>query len=88
MVALIQLLVLLNKSVLITSHTHSAIDNVCLRLLNCGVEFLRLGSENRVHPEIKQRTASVLTEHCTTVKEIQNVYNNAVSVLKINTVCA
>lgn len=97
LVALIHLLVLLNKSVLITCHTHSAVDNVCLRLLNCGVDFLRLGAENKVNPQIKHRTASVLTEHCKTVKEIEQVYNNAVSnfyselimrVKKVTSVCA
>ncbi|GLV38467.1 DNA replication helicase/nuclease 2 [Carabus blaptoides fortunei] len=76
-VALIQLLVQLKKTVLITSHTHSAVDNVCLRLLDCGVDVLRLGSEHRVHPRLKSRTEGALTSHCKTVDELKQVYNTA-----------
>ena len=33
LVALVQLLILLNKTVLITCHTHSAVDNILVKLL-------------------------------------------------------
>lgn len=47
---LIKYLVLnLNKSVLLTSHTHSAVDNVLVKLINMGVEsILRLGTLSKV----------------------------------------
>lgn len=76
LVALIQLLVELDKTVLITSHTNSAVDNVCLRLVDCGVDFLRLGSVTRIHPLLKPYVDSVKTVSCRTVEELETVYNS------------
>ncbi|KAJ8924803.1 hypothetical protein NQ315_000957 [Exocentrus adspersus] len=76
-VALIQLLVELGKSVLITSHTHSAVDNVCLRLVTYGVKVLRLGSETRIHPSLKEYSEYTLTKDCTTPEQFEAVYNSA-----------
>ncbi|KAG8252501.1 Tripartite DNA replication factor [Homalodisca vitripennis] len=50
-VALVQLAVRLGLSVLITSHTHSAVDNVLLKLRGL-VDFLRLGAVHKLHPEL------------------------------------
>ncbi|XP_049819386.1 DNA replication ATP-dependent helicase/nuclease DNA2 isoform X2 [Aethina tumida] len=75
-VALIQLLTELGKSVIITSHTHSAVDNVCLKLLTFGVKFMRLGSASRIHPKLKSYSEHALTKHCTTPEELKAVYNN------------
>ncbi|KAG5878691.1 hypothetical protein JTB14_029759 [Gonioctena quinquepunctata] len=76
-VALIQLLYELDKSVLITSHTHSAVDNVCIKLLNYGIKLLRLGSESKMHSKLKEYSEHNLTKHCTTPKEFEEVYNSA-----------
>ncbi|XP_018569495.1 DNA replication ATP-dependent helicase/nuclease DNA2 [Anoplophora glabripennis] len=76
-VALIQLLVELGKSVLITSHTHSAVDNVCTRLVSYGVKLLRLGSESRIHPSLKDHSEYWLTKDCTTPEQLAEVYNSA-----------
>lgn len=43
-------LVAQGKSVLLTSYTNSAVDNVLLKLLQEGVQFLRLGRAESVHP--------------------------------------
>ena len=53
LVALVQLFLLLNKTVLITCHTHSAVDNILVRLLAKKVKFLRLGSVSRINPALK-----------------------------------
>jgi hypothetical protein len=46
---LIELLCKLGKSILLTSYTHSAVDNILLKLRgNPNVTFLRLGSFGRV----------------------------------------
>lgn len=78
-VSLIQCLIKLNKSVLITSHTHSSVDNVCLKLIDEGVKLLRLGTQNRVHEDLHNYTESVLTSDCSSVEELEKVYNTAVS---------
>lgn len=78
---LIQLLVLMGKSVLITSHTHSAVDNVLLRLQKCDkeIKFIRLGAEKRIHPELRHSSEGVYTSKCTTPDELAAVYNQFVS---------
>lgn len=79
-VALIQLLVELNKSVVITSHTHSAVDNVCLRLMKYGVQdILRLGNSSKIHKNLVGKAESEVTKHCKTPEELEKCYNNAVS---------
>lgn len=55
-VALVRLLVKLGKTVLLTSYTHSAVDNLLLKLLKSeegSSSFLRLGRSGRVHNELK-----------------------------------
>ncbi|EEZ99558.2 DNA replication ATP-dependent helicase/nuclease DNA2-like Protein [Tribolium castaneum] len=74
-VALIQLLIELNKSVLITSHTHSAIDNICIRLQKLNVDFIRLGSESKIDSKLKPNLETTLTEKCTTPEEMNEIYN-------------
>ena len=46
---IIKELVRQGKSVLLTSYTHSAVDNVLLKLVEAGVDFLRLGNTQRVY---------------------------------------
>ncbi|CAG9821751.1 unnamed protein product [Phaedon cochleariae] len=75
-VALIQLLYEMDKSVLITSHTHSAVDNVCIKLLDCGVKLMKLGSESRMHPKLRACSENSLTKHCNTPEELEKVYNS------------
>ncbi|KAJ1510918.1 Tripartite DNA replication factor [Coelomomyces lativittatus] len=58
-------LVRLGKSVLLTSHTHSAVDTVLLKLhvLDPSLPFLRLGSLHRVHPSLHPFTLPSLEIH-------------------------
>lgn len=72
-VALIQLLHELNKSILITSHTHSAVDNVCLKLLNYNISFLRLGSISRIDPRLIPYSEHHLTKLCTRPEDFEKI---------------
>ncbi|XP_028132105.2 DNA replication ATP-dependent helicase/nuclease DNA2 [Diabrotica virgifera virgifera] len=76
-VALIQLLYELGKTVLITSHTNSAVDNVCLKLLEHGVKFIRLGSESKIHKDLHEYSEHSLTKNCSTASDYEAVYNSA-----------
>lgn len=40
-------------SILLTSYTNSAVDNILLKLKLQGVDFVRLGRENAIHPDLK-----------------------------------
>lgn len=85
--ALIRLFILMKKSVLITSHTHSAVDNLLLRLRKCDdqIEFMRLGSTKRIHPDLRDRSEGIFTANCTTPDELTSVYNRFVSHLICST---
>ncbi|XP_060534647.1 DNA replication ATP-dependent helicase/nuclease DNA2 isoform X2 [Cylas formicarius] len=76
-VALIQLLVEMNKTILITSHTHSAVDNVCIKLVKLGINLMRLGRESKVHRSVRHYTESYLTKDCKSPEELDLVYNSA-----------
>ncbi|KAF4458912.1 dna replication atp-dependent helicase dna2 [Fusarium albosuccineum] len=41
------------KSVLLTSHTHTAVDNILLKLKGDKIPVLRLGAPAKVHPEVQ-----------------------------------
>lgn len=51
---LIRLLVKQNKTVLLTSYTHSAVDNILQKIKDDGIGIVRLGSKSRIHPDIKR----------------------------------
>lgn len=76
-VALIQLFYELKKTVLITSHTNSAVDNVCLKLMKFGVKFIRLGSSAKIHQDLHEYSEHNLTKHCTSPEEYEKVFENA-----------
>lgn len=78
-VALIQILVLLGYSVLVTSHTHSAVDNVLQKLKNKGVNFLRLGNAARIHSSLKEHTEDYLLKDARTLDDISRVFDTPVS---------
>ncbi|XP_026813718.1 DNA replication ATP-dependent helicase/nuclease DNA2 [Rhopalosiphum maidis] len=74
-VALIQLLVLMGRSVLITSHTHSAVDNLLLLLHKNKIDFLRLGSKTRIHPDLWGKCDEVVSQRCDTPEKLSKLYN-------------
>ena len=61
-VAFIRLLMVLGKSVLLTAYTHSAVDNVLLKLMGTAkqgeksLDFLRIGKQSRIHPKLAHAT--------------------------------
>lgn len=80
LVAIAMLYSLMGKSVLIVSHSHCAVDNVLLKLLDKGLEFIRLKSEMPlIVPEVQKYTEEVLTENCETTEDLRKVYNKYVS---------
>ncbi|XP_055678410.1 DNA replication ATP-dependent helicase/nuclease DNA2 [Lutzomyia longipalpis] len=62
------------KSVLITSHTNAAVDNFLVRLIPYGVKFMRLGSTSRISPELRDYTEASLTQNCTTLDDLNEIY--------------
>lgn len=59
--ALVEVLTVLGHSVLLTSHTHSAVDNILMRLPGrLHDRVLRLGSSSRIHPRLAHLTETAL----------------------------
>ncbi|XP_065365424.1 DNA replication ATP-dependent helicase/nuclease DNA2 [Calliphora vicina] len=76
LVAIVRLLHIMGKSVLITSHTHSAVDNLLLRLKDVQLPFLRLGSSARVNSQLKDHSESILAASCKTEVELSKLYDS------------
>jgi DNA replication ATP-dependent helicase Dna2 len=49
---IIRALVAQGKSVLLTSYTHTAVDNILLKLRPLGLNILRLGVRSKIHPTV------------------------------------
>ncbi|KAJ4428147.1 hypothetical protein ANN_24162, partial [Periplaneta americana] len=75
-VSLVELLVKLGQSVLVTSHTHSAVDNVLLKLAARGLDLLRIGSSSRIHPQLRAKSEGELTANCTSPAQMEAVYDS------------
>ncbi|PVD31406.1 hypothetical protein C0Q70_06818 [Pomacea canaliculata] len=87
-VSLVKILKELGHSVLLTSYTHSAVDNILLKLKEDNVPFLRLGRSSRVHPHLQNFVAENLTLNIKSVSELKEFYSSyaivATSCLGIN----
>uniref|UniRef100_UPI003AACC580 DNA replication ATP-dependent helicase/nuclease DNA2 n=1 Tax=Centroberyx gerrardi TaxID=166262 RepID=UPI003AACC580 len=72
-------------SVLLTSYTHSAVDNILLKLKRFRVGFLRLGRGQKVHPDILPYTEeSGRKKGVQTLSELEQLYNKE---LVVGTTC-
>lgn len=56
--ALIDTLVSLGKTVLLSSYTHSAVDNILIKIKDNGYGILRLGHPANVHPDVRSLALS------------------------------
>lgn len=67
-------------SVLLTSFTHTAVDNVLLKLAKFKVGFLRLGRAQKVHPDIQKYTEEEIcrSRSIKSVTDLEEVYNSQV----------
>ncbi|XP_062989360.1 DNA replication ATP-dependent helicase/nuclease DNA2 [Elgaria multicarinata webbii] len=76
--ALVRILYACGFSVLLTSFTHTAVDNILLKLARFKVGFLRLGRAQKVHPDIKKYTEEeICKSKCIkTVAQLEELYHN------------
>ncbi|KAK3590495.1 hypothetical protein CHS0354_015484 [Potamilus streckersoni] len=75
-VSLVKALYTLGLSVLLTSYTHSAVDNILLKLLKDNVKFVRLGRTSRIHPDIQPFSVDQLIRGMTTTAEVQQFFDS------------
>ena len=65
------------KSVLLTSYTHTAVDNILLKIRNDNIGIFRLGAVAKIHPEV-QEFADLASVPMKTVEEIKRAYGRQV----------
>lgn len=70
---IIHTLVARGKSVLLTSYTHSAVDNVLLKL-HSDINIIRIGSKSKVHRDIQQFVPDFSQSPLNTVEAVNNFY--------------
>ncbi|CAK7227667.1 DNA replication endonuclease-helicase Dna2 [Sporothrix curviconia] len=71
---IIRALVSQNKSVLLTSYTHTAVDNILLKLRESKTPILRLGVPAKVHPEVRE-FAILAGEPKSSLEEIRSAWH-------------
>ncbi|KAI4598312.1 Tripartite DNA replication factor [Pestalotiopsis sp. 9143b] len=72
---IIRALVCQGKSVLLTSYTHSAVDNILLKLQKDRIPILRLGAPAKVHTAV-QDFAILAAQRKDTFEEIHDAWHN------------
>ncbi|KAL1535834.1 DNA helicase [Salvia divinorum] len=65
MVHAVKALLLRGASILLTSYTNSAVDNLLIKLKAQGVDFIRIGRNEAVHEEVRENCLSVMNMNST-----------------------
>lgn len=65
------------KSILLTSYTHTAVDNILLKIRDAGLGIFRLGNVTKIHPDV-QEFADLAGVPMKTVQEIESAYNRQI----------
>lgn len=75
---LVRILYACGFSVLLTSYTHSAVDNILLKLKRFQVGFLRLGRTQKIHPEIQKfgEEEILQAKSIKTLSGLEELYNS------------
>ena len=63
------------KSVLLTSYTHTAVDNILLKLQDTGISILRLGAIAKIHPGV-QELVTLAAKPKATLDEVKDSWFN------------
>ncbi|QQK45891.1 DNA replication helicase Dna2, putative [Penicillium digitatum] len=70
---IIRALVAQGKSVLLTSYTHTAVDNILLKIRDDKIHVLRIGATAKVHPDV-QEFADLAAIPKATIEELRDSY--------------
>jgi DNA replication ATP-dependent helicase Dna2 len=70
---IIRALVAQGKSVLLTSYTHTAVDNILLKIRDDNIRVLRIGATTKIHPDV-QDFADLAAIPKATIEELKDSY--------------
>jgi len=73
---IIRALISQGKTILLTSYTHSAVDNILLKLKRENVPILRLGAPAKVHPEVKE-FVTLASQPMSSFEEIRKAWHDS-----------
>lgn len=73
---ILRALVAQGKSVLLTSYTHTAVDNILLKIRDDNMRILRIGAAAKVHPDIHQFAELAATPK-KTIEELKAAYEDS-----------
>jgi DNA replication ATP-dependent helicase Dna2 len=76
---IIRAIVSQGKTVLLTSYTHTAVDNLLLKIQDDNIPTLRIGALSKVHPDVR-KFADLTGIPKKTIEELQDSYENSVVV--------
>ncbi|KAL8929886.1 MAG: hypothetical protein Q9208_001030 [Pyrenodesmia sp. 3 TL-2023] len=74
---LIRALTAQGKSVLLTSYTHTAVDNILLKIRHDNIGVFRLGALAKIHPDV-QDFADLAGTQMKSIEEIKTAYSRSV----------
>lgn len=77
-VSLVRMLDALGFSVLVTSHTNSAVDNVLCKLLPYNLNMLRLGASSKAAPSLKKFTEEALISTASSMEHLDTLMKQKV----------
>lgn len=80
---LVAALVARKKSVFITAYTHTALDNVLAKVIDLGIDVLRVGNEERFSPEI----ANYMADTRDSIKTVADLEKHYTSRRVVGTTC-
>lgn len=72
---IIRSLVAKGKSVLLTSYTHTAVDNILLKIREDGIGILRLGAAAKIHPDV-QGFATIAAHPASSIEELERTWKD------------
>lgn len=73
---IIRALVAQGKSVLLTSYTHTAVDNILLKIREDNIRILRIGAPAKVHPDVQQ-FVDLAAVPKKTIEELKGTYEDS-----------
>ncbi|KAK2755903.1 Tripartite DNA replication factor [Arachnomyces sp. PD_36] len=74
---IIRALISQGKSVLLTSYTHTAVDNILLKIRDDNIPILRLGAPSKVHPEVQQFADLAGSSAAKTMEQLRASYEDS-----------
>ncbi|OHT11922.1 helicase [Tritrichomonas foetus] len=72
LVSLIKTMVDKGNRVMIASFTHTAVDNICLKLIKQNIQFIRFGRTESLHKDIVRYSIDSIIEAAETVEDIRS----------------